>query len=229
MNRLSTFSRSLIVASTAAGVLFGLTAFAAASPPDRTPVSGDDRATAHPGNVVAADCPSLFPGSTAVAQGDIDFTGGDNTGGVDITAVPDGVTVVGVVVKGGPAYNVYADLGDLPWTGLHAPLVPSGKPAAVSHWFVCGTGKSETSTPPDTDTPTDTPTESPTSTAPEGQGSGGGAATATSTSEAVAAAADDQDLAETGFEAGPLVALGAVLLLGGAALLLVMRARGARR
>jgi hypothetical protein len=227
MNRLSTFSRSLIVASTAAGVLFGITSFAAASPPDRTPVSGDDRATAHPGNVVAADCPSLFPGSTAVAQGDIDFTGGDNTGGVDITAVPDGVTVVGVVVKGGPAYNVYSDLGDLPWTGLHAPLVPSGKPAAVSHWFVCGTGKSETSTP--TDTPTDTPTESPTSTAPEGQGSGGGAATATSTSEDVASAADEEELAETGFEAGPLVALGAMLLLGGAALVLVMRGRGARR
>jgi LPXTG-motif cell wall-anchored protein len=227
MNRLSTFSRSLIVASTAAGVLFGLTAFAAASPPDRTPVSGDDRATAHPGNVVAADCSSLFPGSTAVAQSDIDFTGGDNTGGVDITAVPDGVTVVGVVVKGGPAYNVYSDLGDLPWTGLHAPLVPSGKPAAVSHWFVCGTGKSETSTP--TETPTDTPTESPTSTAPEGQGSGGGAATATSTSEDVASAADEEELAETGFEAGPLVALGAMLLLGGAALVLVRRGRGARR
>jgi hypothetical protein len=227
MNRLFTVSRSLIVASIAAGVLFGTTSFASASPPNRTPDSGDDRATAHPGNVVPADCPDLFPGSTAVAQGDIQFTGGDDSGGVDVTGVPAGIEVVGVVVKGGPTYNVYTGLGDLPWLGLHAPLVPSGKPAAVSHWFACGTGKTETSTP--TDTPTDTPTESPTSTSPESQGSGGGGAKATSTSEDVSSAAEDQDLAETGVEAGPLVALGTALLLGGGALVLVMRGRGARR
>jgi hypothetical protein len=224
MNRLSTVSRSLIVASIAAGALFGLTAFATASPPNRTPVSGDDRATAHPGNVVPADCPELFPGSTAVAQGDIDFTGGDNTDGVGITGVPEGVTIVGVVVKGGPAYNVYTDLGALPWEGLHAPLVPSGKPAAVSHWFACGTGKTETSTPP-----TDTPTETPTTTPSEGEGTGGGGATATSTSEDVSPAAEEEELAETGVETGPLLALGVVMLLGGGALVLVMRGRGARR
>jgi hypothetical protein len=225
MNRFSTVSRSLIVASIATGFLIGLTSFAAASPPNRTPVSGDDRATAHAGNVVAADCAELFPGSSAVAQGDIDFSGGDNTDGVDITGVPEGVQIVGVVVKGGPAYNVYADLDDLPWHGLHAPLVPSGKPAAVSHWFVCGTGKSETSTPPTEESPTDTPTTSPS----EGAGPGSGGATETSTSEDVSNAAEQEELAETGVETGPLLALGVALLLGGCALVLVMRGRGARR
>jgi len=224
MNRLSTVSRSLIVASIAAGALFGLTAFATASPSNQAPESGDERATAHPGNVVPADCPTLFPGSTAVPQGDIDFTGGDNTDGVDITGLPEGVTVVGVVIKGGPAYNVYPNLGDLPWEGLHAPLAPSGKPAAVSHWFACGTGKTETSTPP-TDTPTDTPTTTPS----EGEGSGGGGATETSTSADVSPAAEEEELAETGVETGPLLALAVAMLLGGGALVLLMRARGARR
>lgn len=226
MKRFSTVSRSLIVASIATGFLIGFTSFAAASPPNRTPESGDERATAHPGNVVAADCAELFPGSSAVAQSDLDFSGGDNTGGVDITGVPDGVQIVGVVVKGGPAYNVYTDLGDLPWLGLHAPLVPSGKPAAVSHWFVCGTGKTETSTPPTSPTeesPTDTPTTTPS------EGEGGGEATETSTSEDVSNAAEQEELAETGVETGPLVALGAALLLGGGALVLAMRGRGARR
>jgi hypothetical protein len=224
MNRLSTVSRSLIVASIAAGALFGLTAFASASPPNRTPVSGDERATAHSGNVKPSDCPKLFPGSTAVAQGDIDFTGGDDTDGVTITGVPEGVTVVGVVIKGGPAYNVYPNLGALPWEDLHAPLVSSGKPAAVSHWFACATGKTETSTPP-TDTPTDTPTTTPS----EGEGSGGGGATATSTSEDVSPAAQEEELAATGAATGPLLALGVAMLLGGGALVLLMRSRGARR
>jgi LPXTG-motif cell wall-anchored protein len=159
-----------------------------------------------------------------VAQGDIQFTGGDNTDGVDITGLPEGVTIVGVVVKGGPAYNVYPNLGALPRKGLHAPLVKSGKPAAVSHWFACGTGKTETSTPP-----TDTSTVTPTTTPSEGEGSGGGGATATSASEDVSPAAQEEELAETGVETGPLLALGVAMLLGGGALVLVMRGRGARR
>ncbi len=230
MNRISTISRSLVVASCAVGVLVGTATFASASP-DRVPVSGDDRATARGGNVVGKDCPSLFPGSTPVAQGDVEFQGGDNTAGVDITSVPDGIEIVGVIVKGGPAYNVYApsDLGELPWRGLHAPLVPSGQPAAVSHWFVCGVGGGATSSP--TDTPTDTPTEptdTPTSTATEEAEPGAGAPAEPGTSEEVSPAAQE-DLAATGVEAGPLVALGATLLLGGGALLFVLRTRSARR
>jgi hypothetical protein len=221
MNRLSTISRSLIVASCAFGALIGFTSLASASPPDRTPESGDDRATAHAGNVNGQDCSSLFPGSTAVAQGDVQFEGGDNTAGLDITSVPEGIEIVGVIVKGGPAYNVYAGLGDLPWLDLHAPLVPSGEPAAVSHWFVCGVEeKDDTSTPP-------------TTTPSEGEGSGGGGSTESPESSApqgdVSPAAEEEELAATGVASGPLVALGAMLLLGGGALLLLTRMRGARR
>ncbi|MGH3761400.1 hypothetical protein [Actinophytocola sp.] len=219
MNRLTAVSRSLIVASIAAGALISLSSFASASP-DRTLDPGDDRATAHSGNVVEKHCPDLFPGSTAVPLGDIEFTGGDNTAGVDITAVPDGIEIVGVIVKGGPHYNLYetAGLGDLPWQDLHAPLVPSGKPADVSHWFVCGVGRTET--PPTTEVPT-------TTTSPEAEQPGGPAET--TTSEDVSPAAEEEELAATGVPAGPLVAIGAALLLGGGALLLLMRRSAARR
>jgi hypothetical protein len=214
MNRLSTISRSLIVASCAVGALIGFTGLASASPSDRTPESGDDRATAHSGNVVGKDCSDLFAGSIAVDQGDIRFEGGDNTAGLDITSVPDGIEIVGVIVKGGPAYNMYSGLGDLPWSGLHAPLVSSGKPAAVSHWFVCGVEKEdETTTPPDSETPGG-PTEPTETSAPQG---------------GVSPAAEEDELAATGVASGPLVALGAILLLGGGALLLLVRMRGARR
>lgn len=219
MNRLSTISRSLVVASCAVGALIGFASFASASPPDRTPESGDDRATAHSGNVVGKDCADLFAGSTAVAQGDIQFEGGDNTAGLDITSVSDGIEIVGVIVKGGPAYNVYSGLGDLPWLDLHAPLVSSGKPAAVSHWFACGVEKeNETTTPPASETPggPTEPTEPTETGAPQGD---------VSPEEA----AEEDELAATGVASGPLVALGAVLLLGGGALLLLVRMRGARR
>lgn len=227
MNRISTISRSLIVASIAAGALTGLASFASAAP-DRPPVSGDERATAYPGNVVAKDCPTLFPGSTAVKQGDIEFTGGDDTADVDITAVPDGIEVVGVIVKGGPAYNVYkaADLGEMPWLGLHAPLVPSGQPAAVSHWFVCGVKGTETTTT-SPETSTTSPTDTPPGTSSESEQPG--TSTDTSTSTDVSPAAEEGDLAATGFAAGPLVALGAGLLIGGSALLFLLRRRAAQR
>jgi hypothetical protein len=217
MNRLSTISRSLIVASCALGALIGFTSLASASPPDRTPESGDDRATAHPGNVVGQDCSELFPGSTAVD--DVRFEGGDNTAGLDITSVPDGIEIAGVIVKGGPAYNVYSGLGDLPWLDLHAPLVPSGEPAAVSHWFVCGVEKkNETPTPPETEGPGE----------PGSPGSPGSTGTSAPQGD-VSPAAEEDELAATGVASGPLVALGAVLLLGGGALVLLMRTRGARR
>jgi hypothetical protein len=226
MNRLSTVSRSLIVVSIAVGALLGFASLASATPPDLNPVSGDDRATAHPGNAKADDCSTLFPGSTEVAKSDITHTGDDNDASIDITAVADGVDVVGVVVKGGPAYNVYpADkLGDLPWLDLHAPQVPSGAPAGVSHWFVCGVEEGETTS----STPATTTTT-------EGEGSGGGGSTdeeetsTTTSSEEVSPAAEGEELASTGVNGGPLVALGFALLLGGGALLFLMRTRGVRR
>lgn len=214
--------RAAVVVALSAITLSGIAGVASATP-DKEPESGDDRATAHPGNVVEKDCADLFPGSEAVDKADLTFeVDGSNTY-IDITAATD---VVGVIVKGGPAYNVYeaSDLGDLPWLDLHSPLVPSGKPAQISHWFACAVEGTTTTT---TTTTTDD-TEPSTSTS-SGEEPSSSAAPNPTTSQDVAPAAEEEALAETGFDAGWLVTLAALLLLGGGALLFVMRTRTARR
>jgi cell division septation protein DedD len=217
---------AIVAAAFAAVALLGLTGTASAT----TPQSGDDRATAKEGNVVAQDCAELFPGSTAVDPAAMTVAVDESNTYLDVTAA-DGV--VAVIVKGGPAYNVYQadDLGALPWLDLHAPLVRSGKPAQISHWFACGvtgtttteTTTSETETSTTTETTTDTPTSSATETTTSAP------AVTTTTSAATAPSANDDDLASTGFSGGWLIVLGAILLLGGGAALVVARLRGARR
>ena len=217
-----------ISASAAAVVLLAGTA--AAQPAD--PVSGDPRATVHDGNVVGKDCAELFPGSTEIAEEDLTYSVDDTNTYVDITAVADGVEVAGVIVKGGDAYNVYepADLADLAWADLHSPLVPSGKPAQISHWFACGGKDTETTTTTTTTTEsTGTTSTAATSVTPTSSGAAASVTTTSTTSASIAAAAQDEDLAYTGFNGGGLVALAAALLIGGGALLLVVRLRGARR
>jgi hypothetical protein len=225
---------SVALASAVAGaVLFAAPALAA--PPAGDPVSGDDRATAHPGNVVGhKDCATLYPGSHDVT-GDLTATAdgeGENGTYLDITAVADGVEVLGVIVKGGDAYNKYdvAKLGDLPWLDLHSPMNPSGKPAAISHWFACGIGESTTTTTTtttgtETTTTTTTDGSSPaTTTTTDGSSSSSGASV-TTTSADVSPAGQDEDLASTGVNAGWMVALAAGLLLAGGAVLTLLRVR----
>ncbi|OLF07836.1 hypothetical protein BLA60_26345 [Actinophytocola xinjiangensis] len=234
MSKLLTVTRSIAVTAFAAATLLSFGGPASAAP-DRQPVSGDDRATAHEGNAKAQECAQLFPGSRAIATADLTVVTDGSGTYLDITAIADGTDVVGVVVKGGPAYNRYdaAALGDLPWLDLHSPLVPSGKPAQISHWFACGVSTNPTTTtppattePPTTTEPSTTPGEPTTS---EPTTTDGTPTESTTTSAAVVPAADHEDLAQTGFSGGWLVALGATLLLGGGALLFLMRTRGARR
>ncbi|MFI7677605.1 hypothetical protein [Actinophytocola sp. NPDC049390] len=222
---------SVALASAVAGVvLFAAPAFAQS---DDDPVSGDDRATAHSGNVVGEkDCATLYPGShevtadlTATADGE-----GENGTYLDITAVADGVEVLGVIVKGGNAYNQYdvTALGDLPWLDLHSPINASGKPAAISHWFACGIGESTTTPTEPTETTTTTTTTTDDSTPATTTTTGGSEVSGTettTTSADVAPAAQDEDLAATGFNGGWLVALAAGLLLAGGAVLTLLRIR----
>ena len=224
-----------LTSAVAGAVLFAAPAIAE---PSSNPVPGDDRATAHSGNVVAADCDDLYPGSHDVTG---DLTATDDGTYIDVTAVADGVDVVGVIVKGGPAYNKYdvANLDDLPWLDLHSPLNSSGKPAGISHWFACGVGESTTTTTTTTttDTTTDTSTETTTTTTTDSSssetsttsGSSGSesssAAVTTTTSVDVSPVAEDDDLASTGFNGGWLIALAAGLLLAGGAVLLLLRTR----
>jgi hypothetical protein len=231
--------RYILAATSATVAAVALFSGTVAAQPDDKPVSGDVRATAVAGNVVEKDCADLFKGSSAIGAGDITSSVDNTNTYLDILTVANDVEVAGVIVKGGPAYNVYkaADLGILPWLDLHAPLVSSGKPAQISHWFVCGVKKTTTTTTTTTTTGTETTTStsstsstsSTTSGTSSSSSSSSGAATATTTSAAVSPVADEGDLASTGFNGGWLIAVAALLLLAGGGLLLVLRLRTSRR
>lgn len=145
----------------AAGVVWFGTANAQPPEGDAPPVSGDPRATAYEGN--ATTC-----ADAGLAGEIIEVTATSDGTYLDVTAVPEGYTLTGVVVKGTNAYNVYQGLGDLPWLDLHAPLASSGKPAEISHWYACGTKTTTTTTtttsPTTTTTTSDTTTSSTTTT-----------------------------------------------------------------
>lgn len=233
--------RRYLLAAVTAVAAVTLFAGTAAAQPDDDPVSGDDRATAHRGNVVGKDCASLYEGSKVVATGDLTYSVDGSQTYLDITAVADGIEIVAVIVKGSEGYNEYlpAGLGALPWLDLHSPLASSGKPAQISHWFACGVEETTTtttateSTTSSTSSTSETSSTSSTSTTdtstPSSSSSSASVTTTTTTTSAnVAPAADEDDLAFTGFSGGWLIALAAALLLGGAALLLVTRLRARR-
>lgn len=206
--------RALTVLAVSIGVSLGGAAIATATPGD-PPQSGDPRATAVAGNVTT--CAGAGIAGTAM---DVTANITGNTY-IDVTAVPAGYELTGVVVKGGPAYNKYVGLGGLPWNDLHAPLVSSGKPAEISHWFACVKKKTTTTTT----TTTKTTTTTTTTTKPGSSASTGAFQPTKTSSGAVDQASNENELAETGFNGGILVLVGGLLLVGGAAALFLARAR----
>ncbi|MGW4112478.1 hypothetical protein ACWEFJ_16510 [Actinosynnema sp. NPDC004786] len=143
-------------------------------------------------------------------------------------------------------------LGDLPWEGLHSPLNPNGKPAGISHWFFCA--EKTTSEEPGGENPggenpggENPGGENPGGENPGGENPGGEnpgeeteevtptsttsvAVTPTSTSAPVAApVADDNDLANTGFDGGWLLVVGLGLVAAGAAFVASPKLRGLLR
>src|SRR5689334_11762316 len=125
----------LAVTALSAGALALLAALPAAAAPPDAPVSGDARATVHAGNIT--ECPT---GSIVKVGATVDPT---NTF-VTITSVPADVELISIIVKGGPAYNVYPPTA---LTQLHSPLVGKDDKniPTISHWFACGTKKTTTS------------------------------------------------------------------------------------
>lgn len=141
----------------------------------------DDRAQAFDGNATRCDggpgqTADLNLAGTEYGLGDSAYTapagvitfaqGTPNSDQyLDITAVAAGFTVTGVVVKGGPGYNLYLPtaLGTLPWLDLVSPLNAGNQLPTISHWFAC-----VVTTPTPTPivggevTPTPTPTPTPT-------------------------------------------------------------------
>lgn len=205
MRKMLLFSRLRVVVG-AAGLVCGICLGANAALADEPPASWDDRATASAG--VPTTCSEAgLDGSHVDVTGEID----DSKTYIDITAVPDDITLAGVVVKGVQAYNLYLadDLGELPWRKLHAPYSPADEGAGVSAgWFACGVNNPST-----TMIPTITTTAEATTTTP---------AVTTSSAPTV-----EEPLAATGTNTGWLVAIGIVLLLVGAAF--VVRPSPARR
>lgn len=141
-----------------------LTATAVLAAPHPGPDPGDPRAVAHDGNVTSCAQAGL-PGTTLTSVGM--ENAGKTTVTVTVAEIPPGETILAVVVKGGPGYNVYQGLTE--WTDLHSPLNPGGNIPQVSHWFVCvGSGSTTTTT---------STTSATVTTAPRG----GGTTTTTST------------------------------------------------
>lgn len=209
------FARVAAVAALAVGAWLGVAGVASADAPQ----SGDDRATAYAGNARPGDCAGAGLAGERIM-------GEDQPSGTyfDITSIPAGYTVTGVVVKGGDAYNVYlpSALGDLPWLKLHAPINASGGPAGLSHWFACGTKSTTTTTTttPPAETTTTTPGGGESSSTVTSPGGGTGGPSGTTPGQQ-----GGEGLASTGFGNGWLVIVGGALLLGGGALLVLVRGR----
>jgi hypothetical protein len=204
-------------------------------------VSGDPRATAHDGNAVT--CAGAGLAGTDITSS---VTLSDDGTYVDITAVPTGKTVTGVVVKGGDAYNVYLPgaFSSLPWLDLHAPLNPNGQPAGLSHYYICAIDTAETTT---SSAPVTTSSSAPVTTSSSAAASSSSSAAASVLpSKATSSAAEETDVAVEGTKSGgelaatggslPLgtaLAISLGLLLAGAGLMVLPRrfalARGAHR
>lgn len=196
----------------AAGLLTVLSTTAALA--DDTPKSTDPRAQAFSGNVTTCADAGL-EGDEIQVGFEIDESGTT----LNITSVPDGTELTGIVVKGGPAYHVYpADA----LTDLISPLNRGGNVPQISHWFACGKAAE--------DQPTSTPTQ-PTMTTPPPGATEPPASSEEPDAQPTKTEDEDTDdeLAATGFGmTGPLLGGAAALLLAGAGLLLVMRRRASR-
>lgn len=172
-----------------------------------------------------------------------------------IAGVAEAVTVSGIVVKGGDHYNVYVpgELGlseAPPWMDLRAPLNHGGNIPTISHWLACGVSDdiTTTTTPPTKTTPSEptkssestppktnssTPSESTSRTSGETSSSapsttstvGGSVTTTTTPGVVVENASNSGDLASTGFGSSWLLWAGGLLVLAGAAVLVLLRVR----
>ncbi|SES01099.1 LPXTG cell wall anchor domain-containing protein [Lentzea albida] len=228
--------RACLASAAFAVAMLALTATAVAQP-----TTDDSRATAYSGNVDINHKDACTVGGltgTPIAPGQFTSTGGDGQY-LDITGVPAGVKVTGIVVKGGNAYNVYlaGKLGGaLPWLDLRSPLNNGGKVPQISHWYGCGikdttTTTTTTTTATSTSTSTVTHSSSPSSTtsttATTTTTTSGEGASTTTTTQAFVPVADEGGLASTGFGSAWLLGLGAALVAAGAAVVLVLRRRRA--
>lgn len=129
------FAATVAGTAMAGGALLATTTGASAADTD------DPRAVAHDGNAVTCEQAGL-PGEL-LDPGDVDYV--ISADGRFLTILAEHVFVTGVVVKGGPGYNVYdtSTLGGPPWEDLRSPLNKGGNVPQISHWFACGEDRNE--------------------------------------------------------------------------------------
>jgi hypothetical protein len=214
--------RRAVTSSLAAGVIALIAAAPALAAPPDNPVSGDPRATAYPGNVTTcaqvAEVDKKFNGTTEV---EVKFIIDPTNKFVTITSVPDDIELVGTIVKGGPAFNVYpGNVREL----LHSPLVGEGDKniPTISHWFACGKKKTTTSS----SKPSETSPSTPPSSSSSSSSSSNGNTTTTSPAAQGSNGTSGTGLANTGVSTtGPLVGGSALVLIGGGLLYWLRRTR----
>ncbi|HEX5404203.1 MAG TPA: hypothetical protein VFX16_18090 [Pseudonocardiaceae bacterium] len=220
--------RVLISAALALGATLLAGTAALAAPPHWSPRPDDNRATAHAGNVTTCSAAGL-PGKTITLPGLEDSSGTRVT--ITASDIPAGDSIVAVVVKGGPGYNVYQGL--TAWTDLHSPLNVGGQIPTISHWFACVTNSGTTVTTTTTGATTTT-TTTPGAPATTTGANGGTASGGTTTSSAAVAGATTtttpgtKQLAFTGFGDGWLIWVGVLLLIAGAGVVALPRLAGRR-
>jgi hypothetical protein len=207
----------------------------------------------------ATTCPQAQRTGDTIAPDQVEYSI-DSKRYLTVTDIGDYV-ITAIVVKGGPSYHTYSvsDLGELPWTRLHAPENASGKHAEISHWFLCGTrgepstgttttttttgvtttttSGSTTSTSSGSTTTTTTTSGSSTSTSTGASTPGTSSSTTTTPATKVttttvppaAAGAGKDDLASTGFGSMWLLILGGGLVALGVAFVASPKLRGLLR
>jgi LPXTG-motif cell wall-anchored protein len=141
---------------------------------------------------------------------------------VDVTDTADGpvfswtsnIGVDVVIVKGGPNSNVYTydpeSTGD---TGLHAPEVPSGEFAGLSHISFCYDEDQVTTSTTAEETTSTTAEETTSTTAEE----------TSTTAVSPSTTTPGGELPKTGSTVSPMLGIGAALLIGGGLLLAYAR------
>src|SRR5688572_22225659 len=142
--RLTLLRRAGLLASAAVAAVATLALSSTASADE--PTTDDKRATPYTKNIDIGHPEACTVGGLTgetMHPSQFIYTGGDNQIHLNITAVLSDKTVTGVVVKGGPNFNVYLakDLGALPWNELRAPFNDGGQQPEISHWYGCGVKK----------------------------------------------------------------------------------------
>ncbi|MFB9929550.1 LPXTG cell wall anchor domain-containing protein [Amycolatopsis halotolerans] len=199
--------------------------------------TGDDRGHPVPGTKIT-DCSKVEGVSgSKLDQGDVKFTGGVGEKTLTITETAEGVTVEAIVVVGGDdGHSVYVPGKKklpkvAPWKDLVAPYNYDRSQPKIDQWFVCGT-KTAPTKPPVSETPTTSPAK-PTSSAPTAAPTSAPSsvsAAPTTTSAPAAVPAGNQNgtgggLANTGFDNAWLFWIAGVLIVGGGALLVLLKLR----